>query len=148
MRTLAEDSEIGRLEQHGAAQLLLGRRTGVAAAPRDDVVHHEVEATALLAQVLHLGCVADDHDGAVIDVGVVGGAGHDEAVDERHGHADLDLRRPRPSEEAAGGRPVQVDDVTVAAVGEGDDDRETAIVVQSDVAHHSFVQDRVDVSRS
>ena len=119
-------------------------RTGVAAAPRDDVVDHQVEAAALLLEVLDLGGLADDHHRAVVDVGVVGGAGHDQPVDEGDRHADLDVGPPGAPEQAAGGRSVEVDDVPVTSVGEGDDHGEASVGLEADVADQALVQDGVD----
>ena len=99
---------------------------------------------ALLLEVLDLDGLADDHDGAVVDVGVVGGAGHDQPVDEGHRHADLDAGSPGAPEQATGGRSVEVDDVPVTSVGEGDDHGEAAVRLEPDVADEALVQDGVD----
>ena len=108
------------------------------------MVDHELEPAGLLVEVLHLGGAAEDDHGPVVDVGVVGGAGHDQAVDEGDGHADLDLLGPGAPEEAAGGRAVQVDDVAVTPVGQRDDDGEALVGAQADVADEALVQDGVD----
>ena len=134
----------GEAQQHGAPQLLLRRWPGVPAAARDDVVDHEVEPSTLLVEIPHLRGRADDHDGAVVDVGVVGRPGDDQPVDERDRHADFDGLGPGPPEEAAGGGAVQVHDVAVPPVGERDHHGVAAVRTHADVADQSFVQDGVD----
>ena len=110
----------------------------------DDVLDKRLQADALLLQVLHLGGVPDDHHRAVVDIRVVRGAGDDESVDEGHRHADLHRRRAGAPEEPAGGRTVQVDDVTDPSVGQRNHDRESLVGLEADVADNAFVQNAVD----
>ena len=76
---------------------------GVDGAARNDVLDECLKARSLLLQVVDLGGVSDDHHRAVVDVGVVRGAGDHESVHEGDGHADLHqvARAPRKSRLAA-----------------------------------------------
>ena len=98
----------------------------------------------LLVEIGDLGGVPMSHDRAVVDVGVVGRPGHDQAVDEGHGHAHLDAGFAGVAEQSAGRRAVQIDTCPCGHRPGARPPGNPWSVWQADVADDALVQDGVD----
>jgi hypothetical protein len=128
-------------EHRGGLELLAGGDADVVPAAGDQPLGERVQRAVALLGVLDRPRGAVQDDGTIVDRVVEGRARQHQAVDERHGEADLRPARER-AQHAAGGRAVQVDLVAGAGVERRDDGGAT-VVDEADVADEAVVEDRV-----
>ena len=132
----------GQRQHRRRGEFLVLRAPCLVGAAGAHVLDDRLQRVQLLGAILDHSSATEDDCRAVVERMVVDRAGEDDAVDERHGHADVDTAAEL-TKHAAGRRAVQVQQIPDSYV-DGRDDERLRVDNESDMAMERLVEDGID----